>query len=488
MLLHISSLPSPDGIGTMGQSARDFIDFLVLAGQSYWQMLPIGPTSYGDSPYQSFSSSAGNPYFIDLEELKDCGLLEDSDYSDVDWESQPNSINYGVLYEKRYEILRKAVNKLLVSDKVKLEKFFDANSEWLDDYALFMALKDANNGKAWTEWKPALKRRDKEAIKSVQEELRSEILFWKAVQYLFMEQWKGLKAYANQRNISIIGDIPIYVALDSADVWANPELFQIDENYNPKEVAGCPPDGFAPKGQLWGNPLFNWDFMAEDDYSWWCRRIEKACQIYDVLRIDHFRGFDSYFAIPYGDKDACRGRWRKGPGIKLFKAIEKTIGKQAIIAEDLGYLTDSVREMLRESGFPGMKVLELGFDSRDDNSGDYLPHNFPTHCVAYAGTHDNDTICGWLKSADSKDAEYAREYLRIGEKEPNWDMIKALWATNAELTIIQAQDLLGYGSEARMNTPSTIGDNWKWRALPNEFDAAIAKKLKRCTVLYGRKR
>ncbi len=486
VLMHISSLPSEDGIGTMGQTARDFVDFLVRSQQSYWQILPVGPTSYGDSPYQSFSSFAGNPYFIDLRELCNKGLIDYSDYSDIDWENTPDSINYGVLYNKRYPILKKAVKKLLENGNWEYEEFCRVNSDWLEDYALFMAIKDKRDGHSWTEWEEPLKKRQPDALNGARAEYAEAVNFWKGVQFLFRSQWNELKGYANDRGISIIGDIPIYVALDSVDVWSHPELFLLNEELEPVDVAGCPPDGFSATGQLWGNPLFRWDVMAADGYSWWCRRIKEACSIYDVLRIDHFRGFESYYAIPYGDENAIRGQWRKGPGIELFRAVERTIGRQNIIAEDLGYLTDSVRAMLRESGFPGMKVLEFAFDSRDNNNSDYLPHNYPVHSVAYAGTHDNDTICGWMNTADSSDVDYAREYLRLGDKEPHWDMIKALWATTSELTIIQAQDILGLGSESRMNIPSTLGCNWKWRALPGAFNDEVEAKLRDCTRLYGR--
>ena len=338
----------------------------------------------------------------------------------------------------------------------------------------------------WLEWDEPLKKRYDDAINIAKEEHKEDINFWIIMQYFFFKQWNELRAYANEKNIEIIGDLPIYVALDSVDVWANPGLFQLDDNLNPTDVAGCPPGGFSATGQLWGNPLFRWDVMKADGYKWWIKRIDAACRIYNVLRIDHFRGFDSYYAIPYGETTAVNGEWRQGPGIELFKAVEKKLGKKNIIAEDLGFLTDSVRNLLRESGYPGMKVLEFAFDSRDSNNNDYLPHMYPVNCIAYAGTHDNDTIMGWMKTADKEDVKYAKEYLVMGKEEPYWDMIRALWSSVAGTTIIQAQDLLGLGSESRMNIPSTLGGNWSWRAMPKAFNAKIANRLFRLTKLYGR--
>lgn len=487
ILMHLSSLSSPYGIGTMGKEARKFVDFLQASGQSCWQLLPICPTSYGDSPYQSYSTFAGNPYFIDLEKLEEMGLLDKSDYETIDWESEPDSVNYGALYEKRYPILRKATERFLMNPPEDFETFCEENDGWLADFALFMALKDLHGGTQWSEWKSPLRNRDTLALAVATSEQRENIYFWKAVQYLFFKQWFELKEYANERGISIIGDLPIYVSLDSVDVWAHPELFQLDENKIPKEVAGCPPDGFSADGQLWGNPLFDWDYMERNQFAWWVQRIKYLCSVYDTLRIDHFRGFDSYYAIPYGEKTAQNGRWRQGPGMKLFDEVEHAIGRQSIIAEDLGYLTDSVKNLLEDSGFPGMKVLEFAFDSRDSSGNEYLPHNFIPNCVAYAGTHDNDTILGWFEDADPEDTAYCKEYLRISEDEAlHWGMMRALWGSVADLTIVQAQDILGLGSEARMNEPSTVGNNWKWRAKEGVFTEELAEKIRHQMKLYGR--
>lgn len=484
--MHISSLSSPYGIGSMGKEAREFVDFLKKSGQSYWQILPVCPTSYGDSPYQSFSTFAGNPYFIDLELLREDGLLQSEEYVDVDWESTPDKVNYEAVYYKRYDILRKAADRFMENPSPEYSDFCDEQKEWIYDYALFMALKDANGGVAWIEWGEELKKRNPEALEEAKTKYSKEIEFWKIMQFLFFKQWKSLRQYANDRGIEIIGDLPIYVALDSVDVWANPHLFLLDENLEPIDVAGCPPDGFSATGQLWGNPLFRWDVMEEEDYDWWVRRISQACKIYNVLRIDHFRGFDSYYAIPYGAETAMNGEWRTGPGIKLFKAMERKIGPQNIIAEDLGYLTDSVRQLLKDSGFPGMKVLEFAFDSRDSNNADYLPHNYPEYCIAYAGTHDNETICGWKKTAAPEDIAYAKDYLKLSDDNFCWDMIDRLWATAANTVIIQAQDILELGSESRMNIPSTLGGNWSWRALEGAFTDEIADRLRKITEQHNR--
>ena len=485
ILMPISSLPSPYGIGTLGAAARQFADFLAAGGQTYWQILPICPTSYGDSPYQSFSSYAGNPYFIDLDDLAAEGLLEPGEYQGADWGDDPQYVDYGLMYKTRYPVLRKAANRLLANPPAEFEAFC-AESQWLEDYALFMALKDKQGGAPWSAWPEDIRLRRAAALSAARAELADQVDFWKAVQFLFFRQWSALKSYANGKGVYIIGDLPIYVSGDSADVWASPDQFQLDEKGLPTEVAGCPPDGFSADGQLWGNPLFDWERMKEDGYRWWLRRIAFQFTIYDMLRIDHFRGFDAYYAIPYGDATARNGRWRPGPGLDFFKAVNKELGRQAIIAEDLGFLTDSVRELLRKTGYPGMKILEFAFDSRD-NGSDYLPHRYPAHCVVYTGTHDNDTILGWMASAPKKDVSFAKAYLRLNSREGyQWGMMRAAWASPADLAVMQAQDLLGLGSEARMNIPSTLGENWKWRALPGVFTPALAARLKKEAKVYQR--
>ena len=487
ILMHISSLPSPHGIGSMGKPAREFADFLAAAGQSYWQILPICPTGYGDSPYQSFSTNAGNPYFIDLDDLENDGLLLSEEYKDIDWESSSDDINYGALYNKRYPVLKKAVERFIAAPADDYRAFCENNSFWLDDYALFMALKNAFSGVSWHNWEQGIRNREEAAIAKAKADYAEDIRFWKVLQYLFFRQWNQLRDYVNGKGIKFIGDLPIYVSLDGVDAWSHPELFQLDENRYPVEVAGCPPDGFSADGQLWGNPLYDWDNMEKDGYSWWIKRIKYLCGVYDVLRIDHFRGFESYYAIPYGDTTAKNGYWKKGPGMKLFNAIEKEIGRQPIIAEDLGYLTDDVKQMLSDSGFPGMKVLEFGFDTRDENSPEYLPYKYPVNCVAYVGTHDNDTAMGWMQTANPEDIELAKEYLHLTEEEGyNWGLMRSLWITAADITIVQAQDILGLGSESRMNTPSSVGKNWRWRALPGVFTQELAEKLYHKMKLYSR--
>ena len=478
--MHLSSLPSPYGIGSMGKPAREFIDFLKAAGQGYWQLLPICPTSYGDSPYQSFSTYAGNPYFIDLELLEADGLLEWQEYGEVDWESAPDRVNYGVLYEKRYPILRKAAERFLTRIPSDYPEFCEKNDYWLGDYARFMAMKHVHGGASWQDW---------ETLSTEEIELRyaEEIRFWKVLQYLFFRQWKELCAYANEQGVRLIGDLPIYVSLDSVDVWAHPELFQLDENRNPREVAGCPPDGFSTDGQLWGNPLFDWEYMEKNDYDWWVRRIQYLCKVYDILRIDHFRGFDAYYAIPASAETAKEGTWEAGPGLDFFRAVEKVVGQRPIIAEDLGFLTPSVHQLLKNTGYPGMKVLEFAFDSRDGGGRTYQPHNYPTNCVAYVGTHDNDTALGWISTANPEDVALAREYLHLDSIEgENWGMMRAIWSSTADYAIVQMQDLLGLSSEGRINTPSTLGGNWQWRALPGFDSPALAKRLLRQMKLYER--
>jgi 4-alpha-glucanotransferase len=483
--MHLSSLPSPYGIGTMGAEAYRFVDFLSDAGQSIWQLLPICPTSFGDSPYQSFSTFAGNPYLIDLDALAEDGLLDEEDYRLIDWESAPDSVNYGALYEKRYPVLQKAVKRLLSVRPPEYDEFCTKAKAWLPDYALFMAIKDANGGKPWKDWAEELRRRAPSALERFRAEHREEVEFWQVIQFLFFRQWGFLKSYANQKGVSIIGDLPIYVAGDSAEVWAHPEEFQLDENLNPTEVAGCPPDGFSADGQLWGNPLFDWDAMERSNFSWWRQRVAYQKSIYDILRIDHFRGLSGYYAIPAGDTTAKNGRWRKGPGMKLLRALGEECGFDDVIAEDLGFLDDDVRALLQESGLPGMKVLEFAFDSRE--SGDYLPHNYEKHCVVYTGTHDNDTALGWMDSAPQADVQKAVEYLNLTKEEGfSWGLMRGAWSSVGELAVVQMQDVLSLDGKARMNTPATVGTNWKWRMLPGAATPALAAKLRGQMALYQR--
>ena len=412
ILMGISSIPSKYGIGCFSKEAYDFVDQLEKAGQQYWQILPLGPTGYGDSPYQSVSTFAGNPYFIDLEELIKKELLTKEECEACDWGGSESYVDYEKMYLSRYKLLRKAYEKADLKTNPDYAEFLKEEKDWLQDYCLFMAIKNEQKGICWIDWPEELKDRHSKAVKEAEKELAEEIEFYRFQQYCFTTQWRKLKAYANKKGISIIGDVPIYVALDSSDAWANPEMLQFDEDYDPKAVAGCPPDAFSATGQLWGNPLYDWKALKKDGYGWWVQRMTHCMELYDVVRIDHFRGFDEYYAIPYGDKTAERGKWEKGPGMDLFHTLDKKIKDLRVIAEDLGFLTESVLEMLKESGYPGMKVLEFAFDSRDSGcANDYLPHNYPVNSVAYTGTHDNETIVGWWSSITKDEQKLAREYL-----------------------------------------------------------------------------
>ncbi len=487
ILMHITSLPSPYGIGTLGEQAYKFVDFLEKSGQTHWQILPIGPTSYGDSPYQSFSTFAGNPYLIDLDFLNRDGYLQKEEYVNENFGNDDTSIDFDLMYKTRFSVLKIACERLLAKEYNKISDFAK-KYDFVDEYALFMALKAENNGNEWLLWDKKLLLRDEDAITEAKERLKETIDFYKAIQYLFFKQWYDLKHYANDKGIKIIGDLPIYVALDSVDVWSNPHLFDLDENLTPKKVAGCPPDGFSADGQLWGNPLFSWAEHEKDGYSWWISRVEAQCTMFDTLRIDHFRGFDEYFTIPFGDTTAKHGNWKKGPGIKLFNAIKERIGNKNIIAEDLGFLTPSVEALLKATGYPGMKILLFGFDTRDTGSG-YLPHVYTRNSVAYIGTHDNDTLYGWLENAPKDDVAIAHKYLRLNKDEGyHFGAMRALWSSVADTTIIQMQDVLGLDNSARMNVPSTLGENWKWRmkdgALTDELASSLLFEMK----LYGRNR
>lgn len=490
ILMHLASLPSEYGVGTMGAAARKFADFLSDAGQQYWQLLPICPTSYGDSPYQSFSTFAGNPYFIDLDLLASEGLLDKKEYVSVNWGDDVSRIDYGRLYEQRYPVLKLAAKRFLENEPEDFETFCELQAFWLEDYALFMTLKDTHGGCSWWQWEDELKRRDHSAIDKVRETMAEQIAFWKVLQYFFFRQWKSLKQYVNDKGIDFIGDLPIYVSQDSVDVWAHPELFQLDEENVPVAVAGCPPDGFSATGQLWGNPLYRWDYHRNTGYQWWISRLSYVFRLYDVVRIDHFRGFDEYFSIPYGAENAIGGHWEKGPGIDLFRKVEQALGWKQVIAEDLGYVTDSVRQLVHDSGFPGMKVLEFAFDSRDSGcANDYLPHNYPENSVAYTGTHDNETIAGWWKSIMAKERKLARDYLcdnYTPDKELHKCFISLVMRSSAKLCVIPMQDYMGLDNSCRMNQPSTVGKNWKWRIRKRELTVKLQKEIQGLALRYGR--
>ena len=481
----ISSLPSPYGIGTLGKAALEFVDFLAEAGQSWWQILPVGPTSYGDSPYQSPSAYAGNPYFIDLDLLAADGLLKQAEIDGRFWGDDPGKADYGALYENRFPLLEIATERGWARDGAAVDAFVSANEGWLPDYTLFMALKRHFGMKAWTEWPEDIRLRRPEAVERYRKQLTQDIRLFTYIQFLFFKQWEALRGYAKEKGIGIIGDLPIYVALDSADVWSSPESFLLDENNVPTEVSGVPPDYFSEDGQLWGNPLYNYEAMAQTGYGWWIRRIGGAEKLYDVIRIDHFRGFESYWAVPYGDKTAKNGKWIKGPGMSLIGVLTGWFHDLQFIAEDLGYPSAAVQQLLTDSGFPGMKVLQFAFDSRDDS--DYLPHTYPSHCICYTGTHDNTPLAAWLEEAEPEDVAKARAYLGLNEEEGlTWGILRGGMSSVAELFVAQLQDYLELGAEARMNTPGLLGDNWQWRLLPGQITPQLTKRIAKMTQLYGR--
>ena len=484
ILMHITSLPSPYGIGTMGKKAYEFVDFLESAGQSCWQILPLTPTGYGDSPYQSFSACAGNHYLIDLDMLVEEGLLKEEENTSVIWGKEPGRVDFGTMYEQRTKVLKLACDRF--TPDAAYHAFLEENREWLEDYAIFMALKESMGGKIWLEWPEALKCHEKAALEAKAAELKEAVQLQYFLQYQFDRQWKKLRSYANDKGIRIIGDVPIYVPLDSADVWAAPELFQLDENRRPEVVAGCPPDAFTEDGQLWGNPIYDWEKMEATGYAWWIKRLAAAAKMYDVVRFDHFRGFESYWAVPAGDKTARNGKWVQGPSLNFIRAIQKALPDLDFIAEDLGYMTPEVRQLQLNSGYPGMKVLEFGFDSREES--DYLPHLYPEDSVCYTGTHDNVTLKQWFDEAAPEDVAMAKAYLGLNEEEGYiWGMIRGAMGSVSKLCVVQMQDYLELGKPARMNFPGTLSmDNWTWRAEEGFDSKALADKILKLTKLYGR--
>jgi 4-alpha-glucanotransferase len=488
ILMHISSLPSPYGIGTFGRQAYEFVDFLVAAGQMLWQVLPLGPTSYGDSPYQSFSSVAGNPYFIDPDLLIEAGLLLSDEPKGFEWGSDPQKVDYGAVYRNRFALLRKAYDRFVFSEENRqaLDMFVRENASWLPDYALFMAIKNEQGGASWIQWPDDLRLRHEEALSEARTRLFDQIRFYEYQQFEFQRQWISLKRYANDSGISIIGDIPIYVPLDSVDVWASPHQFQLDEDRRPTGVAGVPPDYFTADGQLWGNPLYNWEIMKQDGYSWWMNRLYHASRLYDVIRIDHFRGISSYWCVPPHEATARNGRWVPGPGMDFIRAIQSTFPDLFIIAEDLGFLTEDVQNLVRQSGFPGMKILQFAFDTREPSN--YLPHTYPNNCICYTGTHDNTTVAAWFEEADPSNVQMAVRYLGLNQEEGYcWGMIRGGMGSVADLFLCQMQDLLGLGAESRMNTPGLLGSgNWQWRMLPGCLTEDLAARLLEMTRIYGR--
>lgn len=484
ILMHISSLPNPYGIGSMGKCAYEFIDFLEAAGQTYWQVLPLCPTGYGDSPYQSFSVFAGNPYLIDLDFLIEEGLLEKQEAESFSWGQNHQRVDYASLYENRCKLLRLAFRRFRPDEA--FYSFVEENSQWLFDYSLFMVLKDHFGGKPWQEWPRELMLREPEAMAACREEMAEQLSFHYFMQYLFFRQWQALRRYAGEKGIRIIGDVPIYVPLDSSDVWANPQLFQLDENCRPQMVAGVPPDSFTAEGQLWGNPLYDWDKMKQQNFRWWIRRLTAAAKMYDMIRLDHFRGFESYWAVPAGDKNAMNGCWKPGPAMDFIRAVQEAFPDLDFIAEDLGYLTPEVYQLQQDSGYPGMKVLQFAFDSRETSN--YLPHTYTVNSVCYTGTHDNLTLAQWFREAAEEDIALAKAYLGLNLEEGYvWGMIRGCMSAISKLSIVQMQDYLELGGEARMNFPGTLsGNNWSWRAKDGSFTPELAERILKITKLYDR--
>jgi len=484
ILMHVSSLPGPYGIGTMGKQAYDFVDFLISAGQHYWQILPLSPTGYGNSPYQCCSSFAGNHFLIDLDLLVREGLLKPEEPSARQWSREDSRVDFGLQYDNRLKLLRLAYERFPGGDA--FDAFCRDNGSWIWDYALFMSLKERSGGKAWYHWEEDLKFRKPDAVWNARRELKEQIRFHCFVQFVFFKQWNALHDYARNRGVRIIGDVPIYVPLDSADVWTDPEQFWLDEKLDPVAVAGCPPDAFTADGQLWGNPLYRWDALKCSGYGWWLRRLKAAGALYDVTRLDHFRGFEAYWAVPFGDKTARNGRWMKGPGTDFIRTLKRELPDLELIAEDLGYLTPEVVELRSESGYPGMKVLQFAFDSREPS--DYLPHTYDKHTVCYTGTHDNMTMRQWFDTADAGTLDYAREYMTLSDQEGYvWGAIRTAFASVSDTCIVQLQDVLDLGGEARMNLPGSLSDaNWTWRAEKQHFTPELAARLKKLTALYAR--
>lgn len=490
ILMPIFSLASKFGIGCFSKEAYDFVDFLEKSGQGYWQVLPLGPTGFGNSPYQPFSAFAGNPYFISLEDLIEDKLLTWEDVNQVDFGHDIEKVDYGKMYENRSKVLKKAYENYVKLYEDKEDEAFEAfkkeHDYWLTDYALYCVIKDANEGRSWLDWPKELRTRDNKALSRVKEEYSKELGFIFFEQYKFDEQWKKLHEYALKKNVKIIGDLPFYVAMDSTDVWAHPEAFMMDKDLEPKAVAGCPPDAFSPTGQLWGNPVYDWDRLKKDDYSWWVKRIARNYELFDVIRIDHFHGFAEYYSVPYGDKDATGGTQMKGPGMDLFKALEKKLGRLNMIAEDLGTTTKENVKLLEDSGFPGMNVLQYGFTSWDSC---YVNHRHKKNSVVYTGTHDNTPTFAWAQEINEGERSFTRRYINSMNTDFGafvWDIIREAYRSVADLCIIPLQDYLCKGKEARINTPGTSDGNWQWRLLPNFLSDDLSRSIRLLAETYSR--
>lgn len=485
ILLHISSLPGAYGIGTLGEEAYRFVDFLRRAGQTYWQILPVCPVGKGNSPYQSFSSFAGNPLFIDPAGLHRLGYLTEDELFAQKLGGDPAKVDFDAVNAARTQMFATVYPRFIAAPPSDFEKFCRDNAEWLDDYALFMAIREHKGDLPLQRWEEDIRTRRPKTVAMWRVKCAERVRYHQMLQYLFYRQWTALKDYANHSGVRVIGDLPIYVSADSADVWADAHLFELDADGQPSLVAGCPPDAFSKDGQLWGNPVYDWKSMRLSGYRWWLRRLAAGARLYDVIRIDHFRGFESYYTIPADAETAREGEWKRGPGMKLWRAVEKRLGHVPIIAEDLGFLTPAVHKLVKDSGFPGMKVLQFAFDPSGDS--DYLPHRYDKNCVVYTGTHDNDTILGWADSADAAEVAFAMDYLHATDRDSlRVNMMRAALASVADTCILTAQDLCGLGGEARMNVPSTVGDNWSWRLTADALTPQAAEWLLNNTRLYGR--
>ncbi|MCF7859603.1 MAG: 4-alpha-glucanotransferase [Candidatus Cloacimonetes bacterium] len=486
ILLHITSLPNKYGIGSLGKEAREFIDFLEMAGQKVWQVCPIGPTGYGESPYAMYSSFAGNPLFIDLEMLLEDGLIMPKHLEDAPY-FEPEYVDYPAVHQYKENIYRLAFDKFKGQTPADYNAFINKESFWLDDYALFRALKNKYNGKSWLDWDAPQKAHQPEAMAKAEIELKDEILYQKFLQYIFFQQWGSIKNYANDKGVLIIGDIPIYPSLDSADVWSQPHLFQLNADMQPLAVAGCPPDDFSEDGQLWGNPLYDWAQHEKEGYNWWVERFRSLCRLVDIIRIDHFLGFEHYWSVPYGAPTAATGKWQPGPSHKIFQAVEDKLGELPIIAEDLGAVSPAVEKLRDDFEYPGMKILHFAFGTGEDNP--YLPHNFTKNCVVYTGTHDNETTVGWYNNLPEHIKVHVRSYLsylNFTDWQVSWKMIEAALDSKALIAIAPLQDYLGLDNSARFNTPGTIENNWRWRFLPTQLNPDMAAAIKSMVVKAGR--
>lgn len=492
VLLHVSSLPSDTGIGNLGSGAYHYIDFLNSCGYSVWQICPLGPTGYGDSPYQCFSAFAGNPYLIDFQPLLAEGLVTEDEFSALS-ELPRNYVDYGALFTRLWPLLRTAHDRFKASgakafqDYGSFQAFRDSQVGWLEDYTLFVGLKEHFGGASWLEWPAKFRSAASAKSQDIPADVVDTADAHAFYQYLFYAQLTKVRAYAGRQGVEIMGDAPIFVALDSADVWANPELFQLKKNGQPKAVAGVPPDYFSADGQLWGNPLYDWERHVETDFDWWIQRIQSNLEFYDIVRLDHFRGFDSYWSVPAGQKNAVKGKWVPCPGLELFKAIQKACPEAKLVAEDLGVITEKVDALRAATGLPGMAVLQFAFGGEADNA--YLPHNYARNTVVYSGTHDNDTTRGWYAGLDDDTQDHIRRYLGISGAEIAWDFVRAAIRSSAHLAIFPLQDLMSLGSEARLNTPGSPTGNWQWRYHEDQLDrleAENAPYLRDLLKLYGR--